>query len=306
MKTIVRLSSTGLGSSNCILNFHRTVIDGYRTVQKASMVFGIAWHKFAETMYKTGGQYKLAEEAALKAFNVPKDGRDDEGHLMNEKFFKTVCSLMWMQTQEDKSFQVLTLDGVPLVEHTFDHHFYEDDYIEVRLQGTIDMIGKIQGGVYAHPDWKTTSTWNKTTYFKSYELSRQLRHYRLALKIIAEREPDSTLGKIAATKMGSFIRAIFLDKDINKVYWKDSEVYYYPNEDIEAYRKTVEDFCYKISSAVKTGYLPKEGILNGSCQHAYGLCNYWNVCKVREEAGQMMLKNHFIQRPFNPLDYNSE
>lgn len=306
MKTKICLSSTALGSSGCIKNFHLTVIEGYRTIPRASAVFGIGWHKFAQVMFQSGGNYKLAEEEALKVFNLPKEASESQGYLCDDKFFKTVCSLVWMQTQEDKTFQVTTLDGKPLVEHTFDIPFFEDDTIIVHLQGTIDMIGKIQGGIYAHPDWKTTSTWKKSTYFKTYEMSRQLRHYRLALRMIAEREPDSTLGKIAATKMGSFIRAIFLDKDINKVYWKDSEVFYYIDEDIEAYRKTVEDFCYKISSAVRTGYLPKEGILNGSCNHAYGLCNFWNVCRVREEAAQMILKNQFIQRPFTPLNYQGE
>lgn len=305
MKTKVCLSSTALGSSNCINKFHKTVIEGYRTTPKASMVFGIGWHKYAETMFRTAGDHKTAIEAAMICYNVPKVSGEGQEYLCDEKYFKTVLSLMWMQTQEDKSFQVLTLDGKPLVEHNFDIPFYEDDTIVVHLQGTIDMIGKIMNGVYAHPDWKTTSTWKKNTYFKAYELSRQLRHYRLALRLISEREPESTIGKIGATKMGSFIRAIFLDKDINKVYWKDSEVYYFPEEDIEAYRKTVEDYCLRISSAVRTGYLPKEGILNGSCQHAYGLCDFWNVCKVREEAAQMILKHHFTQRPFTPLDYGN-
>lgn len=194
----------------------------------------------------------------------------------------------------------------PATELNFHFMFYEDEAIKVYLCGTIDRIGKIAGGCFAIRDWKTTGSWNTEQYFRRYEMSRQLRLYILACKLMAEREPDSILGKIGATKMGAFIDAIFLDKSPNESKVASSEMFSYSNQELQEFKEQLIDWCGYVSNAVQFNSFPKQGILNGTCVQPYGECKFWNVCKNNDMVATLLLKREFTQREYNPLNFNGE
>ena len=306
-KLEIKIDSTVLGRSGCILNLHNSCVEGYVVrALGASMVYGIAVHKFVDVMYQTGGMYPIAIKAALELFErLPKTLEFKSEWLCDPLHMRTTCHRLWTTyIEEEKNFEVLFLGNKPATEQTFNFIYYEDDDLIVRLCGTIDSIGQFKGGCFAIRDWKTTSFWDKKKYMKQYELSRQLRIYTLACKLMTQREPESTLGKIGATKMGAFIDAVLLKKEANEVEFVRSDVHQYSDEELSAFQLTLDDQCRKLSVAIKTGYIPKEGIVNGSCITPYGLCDFWNVCKSSKNVGEVLLARDFKKREFNPLEYN--
>lgn len=314
-KINVNLDSTVLGTSACILNLKRSVLGeiengqptgGYREkLNGASMVYGIAVHKFIDTMYKTGGHYPTARTEAEKAFLIPKIENRKSAWLCDPKHLITTCFNLWTGFCETEgSFDLLLLGDKPATEITFSIPFYEDDIVVVNLCGTIDKVGKFKNGCYAIGDWKTTSQYDTDSYFTQYELSRQLRIYTLACSLMAQREPESTLGRIGATSMGSFIDAVFLKPKANDVVVRRSDVFQYSDGELETFKEVLLMKCQQLSMAIMINHFPKEGILNGSCESKWGKCKFWNCCKNNDTVAQVLLKRDFVQWNFSPLNYN--
>lgn len=308
---------------------------GYREKStSASLVYGVAIHEYLNVCYKTRGDLSRATKAALKSFDVPKaaPGKSKD-FLADTKHLTSVGYNIWNDyCLTDSSFSLLELElpcymckgkgaigdtkimcptclGAnsylqPASEVTFSIKYWEDESIIVNLCGTIDKIGKFHNGCYAIGDWKTTSAWDNNGYFQQYELSRQLRIYLLALRLMSHAHPDSTLGKIGAQQVGCFIDAIFLNAEANKTTVKRSDVFQISPNDLDAFQLTLDDKIQQLVKAIKTGYIPKEGILNGSCIKPYSKCAYWDICRTNDQVGRILLKQNFRQWSFNPLLYN--
>lgn len=312
MKTEINIDSTSLGRSSCILHFWRHVGEGYtfKTLTPA-LTYGIAIHKFIDMMYQTGGIYPKAMEKAMEMFRLPTSQDDKKPWMRDEGHFRATCFNVWsVHINEDKNFEVIVKpDGKPATEITFSFKYFEDETVIINLQGTIDSIGKITNGCYAIRDFKTTGSWDTKAYWTQYEMSRQLRIYTIACKLMAKMEPNSVLGKIGAQQMGAFIDAIFLTTKPNDVGYDRSIVYQYKEEDLHEFQMTLDDTCKKLSQAIKTGYFPKEGLVNGTCESKWsdgekGKCEFWNVCKVNPTVASLLLNRDFVKKPFKPLEYN--
>jgi hypothetical protein len=307
MKITFRLSSTAIGSSSCSLRLYRQTIQGLREkALPARVVYGIAVHKYLDKMYKTAN---LVESiiAAKKAFSLPKIDNNKSIHLSDEGHMLTTCMNIWAGfIQEDSTFEVLSVDGKPLTEQTFSYKIYEDDFIEVYLEGTLDKIGKFKGGIYAIGDWKTTSSWDNEGYFSQFELSRQLRFYRLATILESRIAPESAIGKIGASKCGVFIDGIFLKPDRNALEVKRSPIYQLSDEVINKFEEILYRFCGELSNRVKNGtILYPEGTFNGACEGKWGRCPYWNLCKTTPAVSEILEKRDFDIVPWQPQDYNN-
>lgn len=305
----VNLSSSALSHAGCIRNLHLTVVDGYKEkAMPARMVYGVGVHKFIEVMYKTGGRIDLARQAAIECVtNIPRIDDRKSMHLSDVMHMTTVALYTWeMKVKKETDFKVLDLNGAPAVELTFSIPFYQDEVARYNWCGTIDRLGKIDNGCYCIKDWKNTSTWSPREYFTQYELSRQPRGYVLALKMMAELYPDSLLGQIGKGKVGAQFNAVFVKPAANDVTFGDSDVFQYDDAHIAEFRMGIEDECKKLSSAIKTGYLPKQGIVNGSCEGKWGKCAFWVPCQHPEPVAQILLKRDFDQKPFSPLNYNDK
>ena len=303
-KTIYKISSTSLGKAGCRLNFHRTVAEGYKEKLMASrLVYGVAVHKFVDVMYKTGDMLQ-AQKKAKEAFALPKIDDRKSMHLSDERHMLTTCLNLWTGwIEDDGEFEVLKIDGVPLTEQTFEIPYYEDENIIVYLCGTLDTIGQIKGGCYCIRDWKTTSSWDNVGYFKPYELSRQLRFYRLALRILGQRQPESTLGKIGLTNVGGMIDAIFLKPNANENIVKRSNVFQYRNDTLDELQLCLDNFIQTLS--VPSPVFNREGIVTGACEGKWGRCAFWNVCATDQQVAHVLLERDFVKVKYEPSDYNN-
>lgn len=307
-KLVIKLSSTGLGYSGCIKKFNLACIEGYKGLMSASAVYGISVHKFIDTMYKTNENIRDATIAAKAAFNIFKEPpKKNQQHLADERHMLSVAITTWGgYVKEDSTFDVMMLNDKPATEQTFSIKLFEDDYIVVYFEGTIDCLGQIKGGCFAIRDWKTTSTWDTKEYFKRYEMSRQLRLYILACRLMAEQYPDSTLGRVGSTRMGAFIDAIFLKPDLADCSVKRSEVFQYSDSELNELHISLINYCFELSRRYKLNLLnEKQGILNGMCNWGGGLCQFWNVCKAPDNIAALLLERDFKKVVWNPLDYNN-
>lgn len=351
MKLEINLDSSSLSAASCIRDYKYTTIgdilkpdDGaYVSVPDSVMVYGVAVHKFIDTMYKTG-EIGLARKASLVAFNAHKISDDKKLWLDDPKHLFVTCSDVWMDfIQEDNVFDVLLVQqkcwkcrgsGVisvkekelddegfsdhdcskcngtgliegPATEITFRIRLYEDDVIIVYLCGTIDRIGKFRNGPFAIRDWKNTTFWNEDEFLSEFELGRQLRVYTLACKLMSELEPQSILGKIGATNMGAMIDAIFVKKEPNENKYISSSIMQFGIKDMNEFREQLHRFCSKLSIHIQHNDFPREGILNGTCVKRFGKCRFFNVCKASNEIiASNLLKRDFKRKMYDPLNFN--
>lgn len=348
-KLELHIDSTALGNSGCILKFIRSIIGepskpelgAYRTVPKASMIYGVAVHKFRDVMFKTKGHFPTARKEAELVFNLPKRADPKKEWQTDPKHLITTCFNYWTNNIEtESSFEMLEInqpcywcegtghsgeveagdgeeiakpckyckgEGIvkgPATELTFSLKIYEDDFCIIYLEGTMDGLGKFKGGVWAIGDLKSTSAWKQDEYLESYELSRQLRVYTYACKIMARTQPDSILGQIGKTRMGAFIDGLFVKPKANDNEFQRSRVMQFSDEDIAAFERTLLEFCKKLSFHVQANYFPKEGILNGLCDGKWGFCDFWHACKSPEHISQLLLKRDFKRTKYDPMNFN--
>jgi hypothetical protein len=335
-KLEIDIDATSLSNSACMRKFYLTVIGsiedgkivgGYRTLMDATAVYGIAVHKFIDMMYKSG-DFIVARDAANKAFNMKKaPAADKYKHLEDFKHCLAVCYNTWEEyVKKEATFDLLTIptkcwacggdnmtcticlgegaiDG-PSTELTFRIKFYEDEHVIIYLCGTIDSIGKFKNGIFAIRDWKTTSNWKWEEYLANYKMSRQLRVYTLAMKLMARQFPDSTLGKIGATQFGAFIDGVFLKSKVNEIEFHRSEVFRFDDDDLNMFEVMLSRFCYNLSNEIQCNKIgTKEGILNGSCTAFFNHCQFWPVCSNNETVGKVLLERNFTRKIYNPLKF---
>lgn len=337
----INLSSSALSLSGCLRSFKYTVIDGYKEPSdSANIIYGEAIHKFVDVMYKTDGYIPLAREAAMRTFDRSKVHKDRQMHLSDVNHMNATCFNLWERwVKEDNDFELLMVEGPcyfcksngefstpvgegvtcercdgsgfrkhPATELTFSFPYYQDEFLTVNLAGTIDSLGKIKNGCYSIRDWKTTSTYTDKGYFDKYRLSKQLRFYNMALKIMAEREPDSILGTIGKTNVGCMIDAVFIKPAANDLVVKRSEVFQYSEQEIREFRHLVDKYVYDLGTSIKLNHFPKNGILTESCEkkleHYNKKCPFFNVCAVGDEVGKVLLARDFKVQQYNPLNYS--
>lgn len=304
--TIINLSQSAFGYNGCILELARTVIDGYYHTPSSNIVYGEAIHKYRHIMFQTGGHIPTARDEAIKTFNQLKTDNRKSQHLSDQNHMLTTAFNFWeLFVKQDTDTEYVLLNDKPATEVSFSIKYYEDDYILINLCGTLDGIAKIKGGCYIITDLKTTSSWDKKGYFGTYKLSRQLRYYILALKLMAKLHPSSILGQIGATNVRARVDGVFIKPAPNENVYSSSEVFPINDNDVEDFRKTVDHKIYELSLAVKNNYFPKQGILNNSCIGKWGMCQFSDVCAAgSKEIEKILLERDFKKKPFTPLNYS--
>lgn len=305
-KLHIKLNASGLSTMSCMLKWYRTCVIGYKTSKSTDrLAYGIGVHKYVETMYSTKGNIGLARTRALEAFNVPKSVDPKSQHLSDERHFIVNCFQLWDNwIMKDSSVDTILLpNDMPAVELSFSLPYYEDDYIYVTLEGTIDRLMKFKKGIVVINDFKTTSSWDKTKYLKQYAMSAQLRFYVFALKLMAEMQPDSLLGQIGAGQIGACIDGVFLKPKATDTTYARSDVYQF--NDLDEMRAALDHTVQRISEFVKSNNTPyKEGILNGACYGTKYPCQYIGACMTgNSDIEKMILERDFIVKPYDPLHH---
>lgn len=309
-KTIVRINASSLRNSTCLLRWNRQILQGYyQPRNNAQAVYGIGIHAYLDSMYKTGGHVGISREKALAAFNVPKWPADKQAWLEDENHFFMTCYHLWNEyVSKDSQFDLVKLpDGNPAAEVTFSLPFFEYGDYQVKLEGTIDKLGKFKGGCYAIGDWKSTAKWDTKTFLADYEMSSQLKFYLLSLKLMARLQPDSVIGQIGATNVGVFVDGIFLKPKVTENTYGRSAVFMHNEQTMDEFEDMLKAAIIRFLEASSKGELPRQGLLNGACGTGNYKCEYYNICKQKDEAvADMLLMRDFKQKTYNPLKHNEQ
>lgn len=334
-KTKIKINASSLINSKCLLDWHRTIIEGYKEpVQSCKLIYGVAVHKYIDTMFKTKGHLGFARESALKEFRKPKIDDNKSPHMSSEVHLLPTCFNLWDDyVMKDLEFQILQIysacwwcDGLgideaketcayckgekfmmqPATEVTFEIKYFEDADFEVWLCGTIDKLGQIVRGCFAIGDWKTTSRRDTRQYLEEYEMSAQLRFYVFALKLMAKMYPESMLGKIGATRIGAFVDGVFLKPKVMENEYARSNVFQFSDSDLNEFQVNLDRVIARFLQSIRDGtWKLKEGIMNGACQKKFSRCAYWHICKAQSpEIESLLLSRNFIQKEYNPLKHN--
>lgn len=298
-KKVLRIDASALKKSSCMLAFKRIVSDGYRSAAHFNdVLYGSSFHLFVAEMYRTRGDFSKAIAGAVQLYKKPTIIR--KKHLTEQHLIKT-CLDYWEHFRATDNFEVLEVDGEPMVEVTFEINIYEDDEYIIHLVGTIDKIGQFVKGCYAIGDYKTTGSWSSDDYFKKYRISTQLITYFYALRKLAEFNPNSPLAKICNTKVGVFIDGIFVTAA--KTEFKRSEVMFLDDK-LDEYETLLQRKCIQLVAAINEEPI-REGIIQGSCVDMEYKCDFYNVCSAPDKiASSYMLKRDFIQKEYNPFKFN--
>jgi hypothetical protein len=317
------------------------VVGGYKSPTGAAAIYGVAVHKFVDTMYKTNGYGHAANKDMLAVFNLPKELPKAKGkeYLVDERHLQTTAWNLWNdKIVPESAFDVLQIpvecywcggSGVvqsptteqmcpcncdkcngtgtrigPATEITFKIKIYEDDFCIMWLCGTIDTVGQFRNGCFAIRDWKTTSSYQQESFLTNFELSRQLRFYTLACKLMAKSNPESILGRVGATNVGAFIDAIFLKSKANDNEYARSDVMQYSEQHMSTFYAMLMEFCQRFSKNVRENNIKPEGILNGACTAGYPRCRFWNICKSNPQVAQVLLSRDFTRKMYDPLNFN--
>ena len=315
-KLTIRFNASAAKESACLLRTWRTVIEGYaESAPTNDVVFGSAVHEYIKHMRLTGGNCGVAMQKALAVFNKPKRTKEKKAYLNNSSYLMLCCQNLWEDYLQQDDFETLvSADGVPLVELKFSIPYYADDTVEVYLEGTIDDLCKHRAGCYAVRDYKTTSVWDKTGYLAGYALSPQLMFYRMAIEWYAKEYPGSIYEKFMSKGIpGAFVDGIFLAGADKPVTFARSEIFQFSEDKMAEFRNLLDKKIHDLLKCVNNKYkssdafsVPREGMLNGACQTVYGACKFFNVCNALDDIhAEHLLRNNFVQKPYNPLDYDA-
>ena len=191
-KQKIMLDSSVTKRSKCSLELYRTLIQGYRSkINSQEIEFGTAFH-LGVKIYEETLNIGIASHAAAKYYKNKPMSRDSGKKYLTHEYLMFLL-LEWEQKcfLQD-SFTTLkdTNDNSkPLVEMKFEFKFWESEYCEIWLCGTMDKIGEHSSShILAIGDYKTNSPIFKRDgvdpidrFLKDYELDGQLYFYTYCL-----------------------------------------------------------------------------------------------------------------------------
>ena len=111
-KIVIRVNASSLKESTCMLRWTNTILHGYHgCASSAAAVYGVAIHKYVDTMFKTDGDMRLARDRMLAAFRVPKfpAGKNSQ-HLEDERHLIPTAYNVWDDlVMKDDKYEVMKI-----------------------------------------------------------------------------------------------------------------------------------------------------------------------------------------------------
>ena len=309
-KLLVKVDASALKDSSCMLRFYRTVVEGWREkLNSNDMEYGSAVHQFIATMKRTDGNFAIAVQETQKRWRVPMFVKPKKQYMTENHLLRT-CMDFWQTWQAKDQFQTLVSNGQVLVEQHFDWPYYEDEEMAIMISGTADDICKHQQGTHAIRDYKTTSSFDSVQYLEGYQLSCQLRVYRLVVRWYAKKYPDSVWAEMDKKGVCCFIDGIFIRGKDAPVEFERSYMFQFKDWELEEFEELLHEKVMALRDMIHTKLMfPKhtfarDGIITDSCSTKYGPCKFAKVCGMPDaESAQMFLTNNFIQKPYDPVKF---
>lgn len=311
MKKIIRIDASVLKQSSCLLKLWRIAVEGYRSKWKYNDTeFGSAVHVYCKEAWERK-PHAEAKAAAMGYFieklSDPHIKVRPGAELLSVPFLELVCN--YLDKNMPRDFTPLEVDGEVLVEKNFEIPYYETDSVSIRLTGTIDIIGRLNNGMFCIGDYKTTRQWNHTAFLEPFVYNIQLPFYLHAIQWLGDKYPQGIFGDLAKNRVGCFIEGIFFsEKDFVQI--KRSSIWTFSDRRIEVIKTFLDDLCTRLEFYANAKTEPnKEGLVNDTCIGKFvggkGYpCEFLGSCMApNDDATQTILGNSFKKVEYNPLDF---
>lgn len=313
-KKLILLNASSFSRLICRRKYFWNVLIGYSEKETYNDTwFGTCYHEFRKQMRLTGENFPTSLNLAAKLWKSKVLTIRYKKDYINESLLRTTCMSSSEHFEHD-DFKVLIEGDKPLVELQFHLPFYSDEYIEVVLVGTLDEIGKIEGGCYCIRDYKTTTSWNPSKFLDKYRLSAQMMFYYLLLKLQSECLPDSIYGTLFKRgKVGVFIDGVFLSSAKDAEFKRMNPILFPSESDMHELSTMLDNLCFDLSfqwkSYIEGGIIPnREGLMNSSCMYQFGdKCEFFDACSAPDEAiAGHVLKNNFLIKEWGMETYGGQ
>jgi hypothetical protein len=265
------------------------------------MDYGKAFHKFLHSYY-AGESPEIALNKAIDYYtpickSVPDWDFRDLGHL-----YQSILCYIKKYPQNLDSIKPFNKDNLEIT-FTEPFHIY-NDCVEVVLVGTIDFLGTFLGVEKVFVDHKTTSMSRedqRKQFFESFWLDIQPKFY--SFNIRRKMKLDFWMPFIAN---GIFIKpstkkaAKSLEFD-GCILERSPDIVNFSDEIMMEFEEWLNHRIeFLVRCAIKGEWLPNFTC----CRDNYGLCQFFNSCKIRKEYRKQYLEANFSKRQFNPLTYS--
>jgi hypothetical protein len=313
---LFRVDATALGKSQCLRRLYLSVVEGWRSkIHSVEIEYGSAFHVFVEEYFKS--KYNLVDSlaAAQEYFRVTPHIVKDRKDYLNINHLTLTCMQFHEEftnnpTSDLSKLHPVCIKEVPLIEKTFSIPYFIKQpgllgTYSIALTGTIDMIAQLESGLYVINDYKTTALKDQALYFRQYKLSGQLALYLYAIQYYAKQFPNSIYADMCKKRVAVAITGAFLDPKLPTQFKR--EIYFYTYRDMAEYKCMLEDKLQALSTHIADNILPfREGFLNGACQEKYSECMFYCGCSAPEGAMRDILRNNYVQVPYNPLKFRKK
>ncbi len=292
-KRLFRIDASLLKESDCEYKSHLIHTEGLvSTAESFKQQYGTAGHKALAKFYR--------KESIEECLKIALNHYLQYCHQAPEGDFRTIEHLAetlkgYFKQYSADPFKPLVspIDNLtPLIEIPFAYPFYKDNNTEVLIEGTIDAIG-ILYGQKCIMDHKFTSVRAKDSYLQGYELDTQVCFYIWALKKM----------NLTDTYLPFVINAVFLlgptKKEPASAIYQRSNFIYYTEEQLIQFDKWVSK---KVAEIIKEcEKLPNYN----RCITKYGKCQFFNLCRLKEEHRNDYKSLHFSTRIYDPLTFQN-
>lgn len=310
-KIPIYFDASALKDSSCFKKFWLHVVESWKPIGGGHgdyrMAFGSAIHKFNENHYK-GGDRKRGMQQALDYYTPWNTNLNiTQWEFRTSSNLLKICQKYHDRFANDPSdFKpLIDKDGKKQVEYKFQIKIWENEKYILYLCGTIDLICSYEGYPILLVDHKSTSSKNDQYFFKDYDWNIQTMLYS---KVWREANNLDYYPPV-------LINGIFCKKPTKKAM--DDGIFDGVEFDRSAPIQYDDDrmarFTEWINSRIKSiiYYLQNEGNPNinplenydmSACRK-FGLCEYFDVCKLPTEMQRGALEGGFEIHKYNPLRF---
>ena len=296
-KPIIYLDASAFKESGCLRRLQYVIHDGLREKSTdMALIYGSAFHKFRATLRTTGETDKSLSEAiefynqSTKDIVIPDSEWRTLGHLLG------TCSGYAQKVYNGDIFRPLKdKNDKFFIEQKFSFTYYEDDFCEIHLCGTIDELGVLENDQIALCDCKTSSSfYKKESYLQNYSLSSQLMWY----KMVAEQ-------CLGLTNIGAFIDGVFLDKVRPSAFCR-SELFFYSTQQMDSLKRQIDRLCLDISDSVRHGNSWEMNYTQCDCakfnSDKADQCRFFPLCSQADESTkEMIINSKYTKKQYNPM-----
>lgn len=302
-RKIIYIDASSLKESGCLRKFYWSSIKGYSSGKESSdtkIQYGSAIHLGLESWYK-GEEVKDCVVRAIKHYEPFTENLSEKDFRTVDHLYRTLTGYFRQYPREGDNIVPLSKEHIEL---KFSIPFWQNDEYVIVLCGTIDMKATY-AGMKIIVDHKSTSANNAEFYFSDYDLNIQVMFYSWLDKQISGE----------SSYLPVLVNGIFIKKptikaqekgEFDGVTFQRSTVITFSNEQMA-------QFEYWLNS--KISYII-QGLENGDtdnyfhysfdlafCKTPFGVCKYFNVCRVPMELQAASIEANYKIEEYNPLKW---